>query len=85
MNSRFEENYRLVSKMSETIEVIYEDGVFKPLRKVKVRTGEVLKIEIKETKKVTKKFYDDLSKLKKRVEKVNDAGKVLREMRNARY
>ena len=34
--------------MTKVIEVIYEDGVFKPLEKVELREGEVIEIEIKE-------------------------------------
>jgi len=29
--------------MTEIIEVIYQNGVFKPLRKVKLREGEIVK------------------------------------------
>lgn len=32
--------------MQKTIEVVYEDGVFKPLEKVKIEEGEKLRIEI---------------------------------------
>ncbi|MHA1363349.1 MAG: antitoxin family protein [Candidatus Freyarchaeota archaeon] len=40
--------------MGEVIEVIYENGVFKPLQKVRLREGALLRIEIKETKKSQK-------------------------------
>jgi len=33
--------------MTKTIEVVYEDGVFKPLEPVEMKEGEKLKIEIK--------------------------------------
>ncbi|MEM2145749.1 MAG: antitoxin family protein [Candidatus Jordarchaeaceae archaeon] len=66
------------------IEVIYENGVFKPLKKVRLREGEFVKIEIKETKKVTKKFYDTLEGLGKKVKRVEGAYKALEELRNAR-
>ena len=33
--------------MTKTIEVVYEDGVFKPLEKVGLKEGEQLKVEIK--------------------------------------
>ena len=33
--------------MTKTIEVVYEDGVFKPLEKVELKEGEQLKVEIK--------------------------------------
>jgi predicted DNA-binding antitoxin AbrB/MazE fold protein len=36
-----------VAKMTKTIEVVYEGGVFKPLEKVELKEGEQLKVEIK--------------------------------------
>ena len=33
--------------MTKIIEVVYEDGVFKPLGKVKLGEGEKIKVEIK--------------------------------------
>ncbi len=35
--------------MSKVIEVVYENGVFKPLKKVSLKEGEKLRIEIKES------------------------------------
>ena len=35
--------------MGKVIEVVYEDGVFKPLEKVDLKDGERLKMEIKES------------------------------------
>jgi len=35
--------------MAKIIEVVYEDGVFKPLEKVDLKEGERLKMEIKES------------------------------------
>ncbi len=35
--------------MGKVIEVIYENGVFKPLEKVDLKDGERLKMEIKES------------------------------------
>ena len=35
--------------MAKIIEVVYEDGVFKPLEKVDLKEGERLKVEIKES------------------------------------
>ncbi len=70
--------------MGEVIEVVYENGVFKPLKKVRLREGEFVKIEIKETKKVTKRFFKKLEELEKRIEKVEGAYRVLEELRNAR-
>lgn len=71
--------------MSKVIEVIYQNGVFKPLKKVKLKEGEILRIEIKEARKITKRFRDKLSELRSRVERVEDAHKVLEELRDARY
>ena len=36
--------------MPKVIEVIYEDGVFKPLKKVDLREGERLKVRIEKRK-----------------------------------
>ena len=33
--------------MQKTIEVVYENGVFKPLEKVELKEGEKIKVEIK--------------------------------------
>ncbi len=33
--------------MQKTIEVVYKDGVFKPLEKVELEEGEKIKVEIK--------------------------------------
>ena len=70
--------------MVREIEVIYENGVFKPLRKVEFKDGEVLRVEIK-GKIVTDRFYEKLERLKKKVERVEGAYKVLEEMRDDRY
>jgi len=66
------------------IEVVYENGVFKPLRKVEFKEGEVLRVEIK-GKIVTDRFYEKLESLKRKVERVEGAYKVLEEMRDDRY
>lgn len=71
--------------MSETIEMVYRDGVFKPLKKVKLREGEVVRVEIKETKRVTKRFYTKLEELREKTGKIEGAYKTLEEIRNARY
>ncbi|RLI77057.1 antitoxin [Archaeoglobales archaeon] len=34
--------------MPKVIEVIYEDGVFKPLNKINLKEGKKIKVEIKE-------------------------------------
>jgi predicted DNA-binding antitoxin AbrB/MazE fold protein len=53
--------------MTKTIEVVYEDGVFKPLEKVDLKEGEEIKIKIKikETMDRSKKAGEILDKLKK--------------------
>ena len=69
--------------MGEVIEVIYENGVFKPLQKVRLREGALLRIEIKETKKITKNFTNKLAQLEKKIERVEGAHRALEELRNA--
>ena len=51
--------------MQKTIEVVYENGVFKPLEKVELEEGEKIKVEIK---KLPEKLFGifrgkDLTKL----------------------
>jgi predicted DNA-binding antitoxin AbrB/MazE fold protein len=70
--------------MGDVIEVIYENGVFKPLKKVSFREGEFVKIEIKETKKVTKNFYKKFAELEEKIERVEGAYRALEESRNDR-
>jgi len=41
--------------MTKTIEVVYEDGVFKPLEKVELKEGTKIKIPLKEG--VLKEYY----------------------------
>jgi len=55
--------------MDEVIEVVFEDGVFKPLRSVKVSKGDKLTIIVKDVKEnvveeVLKRFEDGLRRLK---------------------
>lgn len=69
--------------MGEVIEVVYENGVFKPLQKVRLREGALLRIEIKETKKITKNFTNKLAQLEKKIERVEGAHRALEELRNA--
>jgi len=53
-------------KMVKIIEVVYEDGVFKPLEKVDLPSGYRVKMRIEVERGImTKKFLDEL---KKRVE-----------------
>ncbi|HIP13408.1 MAG TPA: DUF104 domain-containing protein [Arcobacter sp.] len=70
--------------MAKIIEAIYENGVFKPLEKVDLKEGEIVKIEIKE-KKISEKFYQVLEELEKKAPKVYNAIKVLEDVRNDRY
>jgi predicted DNA-binding antitoxin AbrB/MazE fold protein len=53
------------SEMQKTIEVVYENGVFKPLEKVELEEGEEIKIKIKEIVDRGKKAREILDKLKK--------------------
>jgi len=56
------------SRMSEIIEVIYEDGVLKPLKKLPFKDGEKLIVEIRKRDK--KKLLDELEgsiRLKKKI------------------
>ena len=56
--------------MQKTIEVVYEDGVFKPLEPVEMEGGEKARIEIKRENKIldkrekTRKILDKLNKFK---------------------
>ncbi len=58
--------------------LVYRDGVFKPLKKVKLREGEVVRVEIKETKRVTKRFYAKLEELRGKTGKIEGAYKNIR-------
>ena len=54
--------------MSEIIEVIYEDGILKPLKKLPFKDGEKLIVEIRKRDK--KKLLDELEgniRLKKKI------------------
>jgi len=70
--------------MRKTVEAIYKKGMFKPLRKVRLKEGEIVEIEIRE-KRIGEKFYEILDKLDKKAPKVNKAFKVLEEIRNDSY
>lgn len=41
------ENQYDIERMTRTIEVVYEDGVFKPLEKVELKEGVRMRVEIK--------------------------------------
>ncbi len=70
--------------MAKVIEAIYEKGIFKPLRKVDLEDGEIVEIEIKE-KRISEKFYQVLEELERRAPKVQNASRILKEVRNDRY
>ncbi|MBE8539575.1 antitoxin AF2212-like protein [Geoglobus acetivorans] len=70
--------------MAKVIEVVYENGVFKPLENVDLREGEIVEIEIKE-KRIGDRFYRVLEELERKAPKVHNAFKVLEEVRNDRY
>ncbi|HIH69232.1 antitoxin family protein [Methermicoccus shengliensis] len=42
--------------MPKTIEVVYEDGVFKPLEPVELREGERIKIKIEDRRGILEKY-----------------------------
>ncbi|MEM4617123.1 MAG: antitoxin family protein [Archaeoglobaceae archaeon] len=65
--------------MPKIIEAIYEDGVFKPLKKVELKEGGKFKVLIE--KRVSKKFYEILERLEKEAPKVEDSWRVLEESR----
>jgi len=70
--------------MGEIIELIYENGVFKPLKKVNLKSGEIIYAEIKKPKVVTKNFRKKLQELRKKVKKTENAHKILEEIRDDR-
>uniref|UniRef100_A0A7C3YPI3 Antitoxin n=1 Tax=Geoglobus ahangari TaxID=113653 RepID=A0A7C3YPI3_9EURY len=70
--------------MGKVIEVIYEDGVLKPLEKIDLKEGEIVEIEIKE-KRIGDRFYKTLEELEKKAPKVYNVFKVLEEIRDDRY
>jgi len=70
--------------MGKVVEAVYKKGVLKPLKKIRLKEGEIVEIEIKE-KRIGKKFYEILSKLEKKAPKVDRAFKILEEIRNDRY
>ncbi|MCD6372203.1 MAG: antitoxin family protein [Thermococcus sp.] len=65
----------------EEIEAIYENGVFKPLRKPKLRDKERVVIVVKEKKVVTPDFIKKLEKLGDTLPKFKNPSKLLQEDR----
>ncbi|NJF25029.1 DUF104 domain-containing protein [Thermococcus sp. Bubb.Bath] len=64
----------------EEIEVVYENGVFKPLKKPQLKDKEKVIIIVKE-KVITKDFIKRLEKLSKTLPKVQNPSKLLEEDR----
>ena len=70
--------------MAKVIEAVYENGVFRPLEKINLKEGEIVKVEIKE-KKISERFYQVLEELERKAPKVRNVIKVLEDVRNDRY
>ena len=49
LNKRYLNYRNTTTGMGKVIEVVYENGVFKPLKEVSLKEGEKLRIEIKES------------------------------------
>ena len=64
----------------EEIEAVYEDGVFKPLRKPHLHDREKVVIVVKE-RVVTKKFLQKLEKLSKALPKFENPSRLIEENR----
>jgi len=58
--------------MRKTIEVVYEQGVFKPLEPVELEEGTKVKIEIKDLLKERLKKYKGILKAKVSSEELNE-------------
>ena len=58
--------------MRKTIEVVYEEGVFKPLEPVGLEEGTKVKIEIKDLLKERLKKYKGILKAKVSSEELNE-------------
>jgi len=67
--------------MEEVIEAIYEDGVLKPLKKLNLREGEKVKLEIKSDEVIDENFIDFLEKLRAKLPKSENVYKILEEIR----
>lgn len=70
--------------MGKEIEAVYEKGILRPLERIELMEGEIVKIEIKE-KRIGESFYRTIEELEKRAPKVLNAVKILEEVRNDRY
>ena len=69
--------------MSEIIDAIVENGVLRPLRKITLREGEIVRIHLYTPKRITKQFITGLSKLSQ--QKADNVHTSLREIRDDRY
>jgi len=67
--------------MEEVIEAIYEKGVLKPLKKLNLKEGEKVKLEIKSDEVIDENFIDFLEKLRARLPKSENVYKILEEIR----
>ncbi len=56
--------------MSKIIDVIYENGVFKPLEKVNLPEKTKLKVKIEESGIITEEFLQELRKKTREVTKI---------------
>jgi predicted DNA-binding antitoxin AbrB/MazE fold protein len=68
--------------MSKIIELKYKNGVLIPLRKVPLREGEIVYVEIIKPKVVTKKFQGKLRELREKAKRVENARRILEEVRD---
>jgi predicted DNA-binding antitoxin AbrB/MazE fold protein len=66
--------------MMEEIEAVYENGVFKPLKKPHLKDKERVVIVVKE-KVITKKFLKKLEEFSETLPKFQDPSKLLEEDR----
>ncbi|HKZ42145.1 MAG TPA: antitoxin family protein [Candidatus Hodarchaeales archaeon] len=69
--------------MSEIIDAVFENGILRPLRKITLKEGEVVRIHLYTPKRITKQFIASLSKLSQ--QKADDVHASLREIRDDRY
>jgi len=54
--------------MGEVVEAIYENGVLKPLKKLNLKEGEKVKVEIKKTSKNIEKILETAKKYRIKVD-----------------
>ena len=71
-------------EMQKTIEVVYEKGVFKPLKPVELIEGERIEIEIKGVSKI-KKLYDKYFGIVKLNWNTEETGRILNKIEEEMY